>query len=256
MSPVAVVTGASRGIGRGIACALADAGFDIVIGFTSDAVAAEHTKSLVEVAGRRASLVAGDIALPSTSAALVDAAVALGRLDAWVNNAGVSVLAPVLATKPSAMARMVDVNLMGTLHGLQAAAHCFLAAGSPGRIVNVASDLGVQAVPNLGAYAATKFAVVGLTQAAALELAVDAITVNAVCPGTVETDMVLAERADEVSLAGSSLEEVRQAYLDAIPAGRFCTPADVGSLVAWLCSPESSYVTGQAICVNGGSILH
>ncbi|GAC1544128.1 MAG: SDR family NAD(P)-dependent oxidoreductase [Acidimicrobiales bacterium] len=256
MSPVAVVTGAGRGIGRGIACALADAGFDIVIGYTSDALAAEHTKSLVAVAGRRASIVAGDVTVASTSAALVEAALALGRLDAWVNNAGVSVLAPVLATEPSAMARMIDVNLMGTLHGLQAAARCFLAAGTPGRIVNVASDLGVQAVPNLGAYAATKFAVVGLTQAAALELAGDAVTVNAVCPGTVETDMVLAERADEVSLAGSSPEEVRQAYLDAIPAGRFCTPADVGALVAWLCSPQSSYVTGQAICVNGGSILH
>jgi NAD(P)-dependent dehydrogenase (short-subunit alcohol dehydrogenase family) len=131
-----------------------------------------------------------------------------------------------------------------------------LAEGRRGRIVNVASDLGVQGGRHLGAYAATKFAVVGLTQCAALELATSGITVNAVCPGTAETDMVLAERASEVSLTGLSPDDVRASYLMAIPAGRFCTPEDVGAAVSWLCSPGASYVTGQAICVNGGSILH
>jgi NAD(P)-dependent dehydrogenase (short-subunit alcohol dehydrogenase family) len=182
--------------------------------------------------------------------------VSLGGLDAWVNNAGVSVLAPVIDTDPGELVRMLDVNVLGTFHGLQAAARHFRSTGRPGRIVNLASDLGVQACANLGGYAATKFAVVGLTQAAAVELAADAITVNAVCPGTAETDMVLAERASEVILSGTTSEAVRTSYLAAIPAGRFCTPADVGALVAWLCAPGAAYVTGQAICVNGGSVLH
>jgi NAD(P)-dependent dehydrogenase (short-subunit alcohol dehydrogenase family) len=129
-------------------------------------------------------------------------------------------------------------------------------AGRPGRIVNIASDLGLQAFPYLGGYAATKFAVVGLTKTAALELGPSGITVNAVCPGTAETDMVTAERASETTLTGSSPDEVRASYLDGIPAGRFCTPEDVGGLVAWLCGPAAAYITGQAICINGGSVLH
>jgi meso-butanediol dehydrogenase / (S,S)-butanediol dehydrogenase / diacetyl reductase len=253
---VAVVTGGGRGLGRGIALALAGAGFDLVLGYARDEDAVRATASEVHEAGRRAITVAGDVTDPGTAKALLDAAVSLDGLGAWINNAGVSVLAPVIDTDPADLERMVDVNLLGTFHGLQAAARHFRSTGSPGRIVNLASDLGVQACANLGGYAATKFAVVGLTQAAAVELAADGITVNAVCPGTAETDMVMAERASEVVLSGTSAEDVRRSYLAAIPAGRFCTPDDVGHLVAWLCAPGAAYVTGQAICVNGGSVLH
>jgi meso-butanediol dehydrogenase/(S,S)-butanediol dehydrogenase/diacetyl reductase len=253
---VAVVTGASRGLGRGIVMRLAGDGFDVVVGYQSDRSAADTVAAEVRRLGRRVETVEGDVSDAGTAKLMLDAAVALGGLGAWVNNAGVSVLGPVLALAPADLARMVDVNLVGTLHGLQAAAAWFLSVGRPGRIVNVASDLGVQASRYLGGYAATKFAVVGLTQAAAVELARDGITVNAVCPGTAETDMVLAERAAEVRVTGSSADDVRASYLDAIPAGRFCTPHDVGGLVAWLCGPASSYVTGQAICTNGGSVLH
>ncbi len=256
MSPVAVITGGGRGIGRGIAAALAEDGFDLVIGFTSREDDARDVAAEAEAKGRRAIVVGGDVSDAATSAALVDAAEQLGGLDAWINNAGVSVLAPVIDTAPGDLARMVEVNLMGTFHGLRAAARHMRSSGMPGRIVNIASDLGVQGCRNLGGYAATKFAVVGLTQAAAVELATHGITVNAVCPGTAETDMVLAERASEVTLSGQTSEAVRRAYLDAIPAGRFCTPDDVGGLVGWLCGPAAAYVTGQAICVNGGSILH
>jgi NAD(P)-dependent dehydrogenase (short-subunit alcohol dehydrogenase family) len=236
--------------------ALAADGFDLVVGFHQDAAGARETASRVEDLGRRALTVAGDVAEAGTAKALLEAAVVeLGGLDAWVNNAGVSVLAPVVDTAPADLVRMLDVNLVGTLHGLQAAAAWFLEQGRPGRIVNVASEVGVQAFPLLGAYAASKFAVVGLTQAAALELAPSGITVNAVCPGTAETDMVLAERASEVSLSGRTAEQVRRAYLDGIPAGRFCDPADVGAAVAYLAGPGASYLTGQSICVNGGSVL-
>jgi NAD(P)-dependent dehydrogenase (short-subunit alcohol dehydrogenase family) len=243
-------------LGRGIALALAGAGFDIVLGWNGDQGAAGDTAAAVESIQRRTVAVRGDVADPGTAKLLLDTALTLGGADAWVNNAGVSVLAPVVDTDPADMARMVDVNLLGTFHGLQAAASWMSGQKRPGRIVNLASDLGVQAAALLGGYSATKFAVVGLTQAAAVELAPLGITVNAVCPGTAETDMVLAERTSETEVRGVSSADVRQSYLDAIPAGRFCTPADVGDLVAWLCGPSASYITGQAICINGGSVVH
>jgi len=254
---VAVVTGASRGIGRGIALALADAGHDIVVGYNTDAAAAEQTADDIAMLGRRVVCVAGNVAEDGTAKALVDAAVVqLGGLDAWVNNAGVSTLAPLMETSADDLTRLVDVNVVGVLHGMQAAARHFLDTNTPGRIVNISSDLGVAAFKFLGAYAATKFAVVALTKTLALELAADGITVNAVCPGTAETDMVMAERDSETTLLGLSAHDVRQSYLDGIPLGRFCEPADIGAAVAYLLSPGASYVTGQSICINGGSVLH
>lgn len=255
--PVAVVTGGGRGLGRGIALALAAEGWDLVLGWRRDADALAVTVARASGHGVRVAAVNGDVADPATAAALVDEANdAMGRLDAWVNNAGLSVLAPVLRTSVADMARLMEVNVLGTFHGLQAAAGAMVAAGRPGRIVNVASDLGLQAAPLLAGYSASKFAVVGLTQAAAVELAPLGIAVNAVCPGTVETDMVRAEEAAEAQWTGVSDDAVRKRLLDAVPAGRLCTPEDVGALVAWLAGPGAAYVTGQAICTNGGSILH
>jgi NAD(P)-dependent dehydrogenase (short-subunit alcohol dehydrogenase family) len=139
---------------------------------------------------------------------------------------------------------------------MQAAGRTMIATGARGRIVNVASEAAVLTFKYLGAYAATKFAVVGLTQAAALELGEHGITVNAVGPGTAETDMVMAERRSEVGITGRSPEAVRASYLDNIPLGRFCEPEDAGALVAWLAGAGASYVTGQVFLINGGSVLH
>jgi acetoin reductase-like protein len=255
MSRVAVVTGAARGLGRGIAVALAESGCDVVVNYSASEEAAAETVLLVEKTGRRAVAVRGDVADTQTAPLLARRALEdFGALDVWVNNAGISVLAPVAETAVADLRRMLDVNTVGTFLGMQAAAAAMKQRG--GRIVNVASELGVQAFPYLGAYSATKFAVVGLTQAAALELAADGITVNAVCPGTAETDMVLAERASEVGVTGRSPDEVRRSYLDGIPVGRFCTPEDVGACVAYLASPSAAYLTGQSVCINGGSVLH
>jgi acetoin reductase-like protein len=255
--PVAVVTGGGRGLGAGIALALADAGHDLVLGWCRDAAAAMETADAARASGSRVELVEGDVADPETAKLLVDAAVTtLGGLDVWVNNAGVSVIASVLDTPTEEMERMLSVNVIGTLHGMQAAARTMIEQGRRGRIVNLASDAGLQGFVNLGGYAATKFAVVALTQTAALELAPAGVTVNAVCPGTAETAMNHAEWDTERALTGLTTDEVRQSYLDAIPLGRFCAPEDVGAAVAWLAGPGAGFVTGQSICVNGGTVLH
>ena len=253
----AVITGGGRGLGRGIATALAGQDCDVVIGWHHDDAAVADTIAELDGLGAAVVPVQGDVRDPAAAADLVKAATAeFGGIDIWVNNAGISVLAPVLSTSVEEMGAMMEVNYFGTFHGLQAAAAAMKGAGRRGRIINVASDLGLKAAPMLAGYSATKFAVVGLTQAAAVELAPHGIRVNAVCPGTVETDMVRAEQHAEASWTGTSVEEVRRRLLTDVPAGRLCRAADVGALVAWLAGPGAEFVTGQAICTNGGSILH
>lgn len=254
--PVAVITGAGRGIGRAISLGLAAAHFDLVLGWHHDEAAAAATAREAATFGAEVVAVQGDVTEESMSTALVDTATSrFGRLDAWVNNAGVSLLAPLLDTSAADARRLMEVNYLGTFHGLVAAGRHMSEHGG-GRIVNVASDLGVKAAPLLGAYSASKFAVVGLTQAAALELATAKVTVNAICPGTVETDMVLAEEAAEAALLGAEVKDVHDRLLSAVPAGRLCTGEDVAASVLFLVSDGAAYLTGQAICVNGGSILH
>ena len=253
---VAVVTGGARGLGRAITRQLAADGYSLVIGHRTSKDEAAALVDELAAGGTAAVAVAGDVADQDTSTALADAAEALGCLAVWVNNAGVSTLAPLLETPLDDLDRQVRVNLYGTYLGLQEAARRMIAAGTAGRIVNVASEAGLQAFPLLGAYSATKFAVVGLSQAAALELAAHGITVNAACPGTAETDMVLAERESEVRHRGRSHDDVRSDYLANIPLGRFCDPDDVAALVSFVASPGASYLTGQALCTNGGAVLH
>jgi meso-butanediol dehydrogenase / (S,S)-butanediol dehydrogenase / diacetyl reductase len=251
---VAVVTGGGRGLGRSIVVHLGRVGFDVVVNYRTSGAAADAAVAELAAMGRTGVAVGGDVADRSTHTALVAAADRLGSLQVWVNNAGISTLAPVVDADPDDLDRMHEVNVRGTFLGLQAAARHLLDHSRAGRIVNVASECGVQAFPRLGAYSATKFAVVGLTQAAAIELGPHDITVNAICPGTAETDMVAAERTSQADQTGQSLDQVRDEYLDAIPAGRFCDPDDVGALVAFVAGPDAGYVTGQALCTNGGSV--
>jgi NAD(P)-dependent dehydrogenase (short-subunit alcohol dehydrogenase family) len=192
-----------------------------------------------------------------TSTLLAEAALdRFGRLDCWVNNAGVMVAAPLLELSSADLSRSYEVNLLGTFHGLQAAATVMIDAGRGGRIVNVSSEAGLRAWPLYGAYAPTKFAQIGLTQVAALELARHGILVNAVCPGLVETDMVREKWPIEAALSGMTVEAIRAEANGATPTGRLSTPEDIGGAVAWLAGPGAANVTGQAICINGGVTLH
>ncbi len=254
--PVAVVTGAGRGLGQAIALGLVRAGFDLVAGWSSDEHAAKETAAQADFLGGRCVLVNGDVAEPKTAERMADAALAeLGSIDVWVNNAGISYLAPLLSTTFAQVRRMCEVNFLGVFNGLTVAARV-MAAHRGGRVINMASDLGVEAAPLLAGYSATKFAVVGLSQAAAVELAPMGILVNSVCPGTVETDMVRAEKQAEAVALSTTVERVRQRLLADVPAGRLCRPEDVADVVTFLAGPGASFITGQAICVNGGSVLH
>ena len=238
---VAVVTGGGWGLGRGIARALARDHCDLVLGWTAnqDAVAAAALE--LSAFGGQVLPVQGEVEDPSTAVHLVEVATEeLGRLDVWVNNGGVSVLTPFLETSMEDMARMMVVSFLGTVSGTQAAAGAMIGPNSHGgRIINVACDLGMAAAPLLAGCRASKFAVVGLTQAAALELAPHGITVNAVCPG--------------MDLAGPpwATDAARHSRVGAIPAGRLCTAEDVGAVVVWLSSAGAGFLTGQAIGSNG-----
>ena len=254
--PVAVVTGAGRGLGRAIALGLVRAGFDLVAGWSTDERAAEETAAQATLLGGRAVLVEGDVADPKTAERMADATLSEhDGIDIWVNNAGISHLAPLLSTTFDQVRRMCDVNFLGVFNGLTVAGRVMAARGG-GRVINMASDLGVAAAPMLAGYSATKFAVVGLSQAAAIELAPMGILVNSVCPGTVETDMVLAEERAEAVALSTTVEHVRERLLADVPAGRLCRPDDVADVVTFLAGPGASFITGQAICVNGGSVLH
>jgi meso-butanediol dehydrogenase/(S,S)-butanediol dehydrogenase/diacetyl reductase len=181
---------------------------------------------------------------------------ALGSLEVWVSNAGVSTMAPFTETTEEDWDRNLDVNAKGVFLCGQEAARRLIGRGEGGAIVNTASMAGKRgAVPFLSAYVASKFAVVGLTQAMAYELAPHGIRVNCVCPGYVSTGMQERELGWEAKLRGTSSQEIRELYLADTPMGRLETPDDVARVVGFLASPDAGFITGEAIAVNGGAYM-
>jgi 3-oxoacyl-[acyl-carrier protein] reductase len=245
MSRVALVTGASRGIGRAIAEALAKDGLYVAINYTSNEAAAQETLAAIEQAGGRGGLCRFDVA----DAAQVDAAVKAlateqGRLDVVVSNAGIAIDALLLRAKKEDWTRTLDVNLSGAFYLCKAASR-YLLKSDAGRIVTISSVIGEMGNTGQVAYAAAKAGLIGLTKTLARELASRGITSNCVTPGFIETDMTAAH------IQG----EVREALLKQIPLGRIGSAADVAEAVRFLCSPQASYVTGQVIRVNGGLLM-
>jgi NAD(P)-dependent dehydrogenase (short-subunit alcohol dehydrogenase family) len=249
---VAIVTGAAGGIGYAAAACLAAGGCAIGI-LDIDADAAEQAAGNLRAGGATATALAADIGDASAATQALQALESeLGPCDILVNNAGVSRMGRVLELDPADWRESFRVNADGVLHGCRAVVPGMVARGR-GRVVNIASWFGKRAQPGYAAYCCSKFAVIGLTQALALEVAGSGVTVNAVCPGTiVETGMRDAADAQSRRLGLPTARE--REHL--IPLGRVGLPADVARVIAFLASDDAAYVTGQAINVDGGLWLH
>ncbi|KRK48368.1 3-oxoacyl-acyl carrier protein reductase [Secundilactobacillus kimchicus JCM 15530] len=256
MTKVAIVTGAGQGIGEGIAHRLAAAGFAIAVADINAETAAKVAGDL-RGEGHEAEAFVLDVADRDAVFTLVQKAVdQFGELGAYINNAGVAFIDSFVDSDPADVERLLDVNLKGTYWGIQAAAEQFKKQGHGGRIVNAASLAGYEASALQSAYSASKFAIRGLTQSAAKELAADKITVNAYNPGIVRTKMRDAIDKKTATIKGKTIPEQQADCLTEIAIGREATPADVAEVVAWFVSDAAGYVTGQSLQVDGGMRFH
>ncbi|HEX3516889.1 MAG TPA: SDR family NAD(P)-dependent oxidoreductase [Trebonia sp.] len=254
---IAVVTGAGSGIGRAIAAELAARDHTVVVTDLDLAAAEATAKELTRLGRPDASALALDVTDAAQAKSVAESvAQRHGAIDVWVSNAGISKMQRFLDVTPEDLRRTLAVNLEGIFLCGQAAAAVMIAGGKGGVIVNTASMAGKQGrVPYLADYVASKFGVVGLTQAMAFELAPHGITVNAVCPGYVDTPMQARELGWESALRGTTEDKVRQLYIDDTPLGRLETPQDVARAVAFLAGPDARFITGEALAVNGGAFM-
>lgn len=251
---LALVTGAGGGIGAAIARRLGRDGYSVAV-TDLDAGAARRVSEEIEGRGGEARAYALDVTDGIAIRAVLDEAVgAFGQLAAWVSNAGISSMRPFVDLTEEDWDSNVEVNAKGPFLCGQAAARRFIEQGGGGTIVNVASMAGKRgAAPYLAHYVASKFAVVGLTQAMALELAPHGVRVNSVCPGYVATAMQERELVWEAELRGTTPKAVREAWVADTPMGRLESPEDVARVVAFLVGPDAGFVTGEALAVNGGA---
>jgi NAD(P)-dependent dehydrogenase (short-subunit alcohol dehydrogenase family) len=246
----ALVTGGTRGIGAVIAKTLLSHGARVTVLGRSTL----QTKSSDPIDESRNDVTA-DITDPSSvTNAFQQARSKFGPIEILVNNAGQAASAPFLKTDATVWRRMHAVNLDGTFHCTQTALPDMLAAGW-GRIVNIASTAGLTGYGYIAAYCSSKHAVIGLTRALAVEVALKGITVNAVCPGYTDTDMVKETVANIVAKTGRTPEQALAELTARNPQKRLITPQEVAATVAWLCLPGSESITGQAIAISGGEVM-
>jgi len=239
---VAIVTGASKGIGAAVAQRLAREGLAVVVNYAHGREAAEQVVRAVEGAGGRAVAAQADIGAAEGMPALFDAAEqAFGGADILVNNAGIMQLAPIAQVEDAAFERQVAINLGGVFRGLREAARRLRQGG---RIISFSSSVVGLYQPGYGVYAATKAAVEAMTHVLAKELGPRGITVNAVAPGPVETELFLKDKTEAQVRAVAGMS----------PFGRLGRPEDIAGVVAFLAGAESGWVNGQVIRANGGMI--
>lgn len=251
----ALVTGGARGIGLAVTRALLGAGARVTMLGRSRPHEPALQKALGAESLRRVHVVAADVSEPAAvAAAFADARARFGAVDTLVNNAGQADSAPVLKTDMVLWQRMLAVNLTGTWICTRQALPAMLEAGW-GRIVNVASTAALRGYAYVSAYCAAKHGVLGLTRSLALELATKGVTVNAVCPGYTETDLLQRSVDNIVAKTGRSADDARAQLASGNPQGRLVQPKEVADAVLWLCGAAADAVTGQAISVSGGEVM-
>lgn len=236
----AIVTGASKGIGAALARRLALDGFRTIVNYVSSAAEAGQVVCAIENAGGRAKAIHADVADPAAVKGLFDQAEAeYGPVDVLVNNAGIIKLAPLAQVTDEDFQQLVAVNLTGAFNGMREGAK---RVRDGGRIINLSTSLIGNYLPAHGIYVATKAAVEAMTHTLARELGARGVTVNAVAPGPIATELFFAGRPDEFV----------KRIVSEIPLGRLGEPDDIARVVSFLASPESGWVNGQVIKVNGG----
>jgi NAD(P)-dependent dehydrogenase (short-subunit alcohol dehydrogenase family) len=247
---VALVTGAAGGIGGATARALAAEGARLLLVDRDEAALAAVVATLPDPQAARTAV--ADVTDAAAVEAYVQSAVdAFGRLDVLFNNAGIEgQVATIADADEAAFDQVLTVNVKGAWLNLKHAIRAMTALGNGGSIVNTSSGLGTTGIPGLGAYVASKHAVIGLTRTAALEVAADGIRVNAICPGPVDTRMM---RSLEQQGMPDDPEGAHTLYQQLVPLGRYGSPAEIADLVVFLASDRSSFMNGAAVAIDGGS---
>ncbi len=240
----ALITGASRGIGRAIALELAKKGAYVIVNYNGSKAAAEETAAVIEAAGGRAKICQCNVSDYKACEKLIsDIMEKCGKIDILVNNAGITRDNLLMRMSEEDFDEVLNTNLKGAFHTMRLVSRYMLKQRS-GRIINMASVVGVAGNAGQVNYAASKAGVIGMTKSAAKELASRGITVNAVAPGFIETDMT-----------GKLSDKVKEQAVSQIPLGRFGSTEDVAKAVAFLASDDAGYITGQVLHVDGGMVM-